>query len=150
MTNFSLSDNQVDLLKSFLVALSQQKECSLDLARQLREIAQNLVLNIERLDGVAQQNSELQSYYKQAYSILDQKAAERGVGLDFVPNFSGETAPNTEVDNTVPDSRQRPTIKQVLNTIDSLTHPELIQKSEVIFQAENPLAEFYQQFGMMS
>ncbi|NEO27969.1 MAG: hypothetical protein F6K03_14060, partial [Kamptonema sp. SIO4C4] len=49
----SLSDNQLDLLKSFLTALSQQPQGFKEFQAQLPQIAQNLVVGVERLDELA-------------------------------------------------------------------------------------------------
>jgi hypothetical protein len=139
-----MKDAEALILKAFLAALCQQPSpLSEEITIQLRDIAQSLEARILDLDDLAKSTPVLAESYKQSRRWLTSTAAERGMGLKFLPADAVDDNNNQETDNITPDTRSAiEKTQEVFAAIDA----KLSQASQVL-SAPNPVQAAKQTFN---
>jgi hypothetical protein len=139
-----MKDADALILKAFLAALCQQPSpLSEEVTIQLRDIAQTLEARILDLDDLAKSTPVLAESYKQSRRWLASTAAERGMGLKFLPADAAGDDNNREIDNITRDTRSAiEQTQQVFSAIDA----KLSQAPQVL-SASNPVQAAKQTFN---
>jgi len=139
-----MKDADALILKAFLAALCQQPSpLSQEVTIQLRDIAQTLEARILDLDDLAKSTPVLAESYKQSRRWLASTAAERGMGLKFLPADAAGDDNNREIDNITRDTRSAiEQTQQVFSAIDA----KLSQAPQVL-SASNPVQAAKQTFN---
>jgi hypothetical protein len=131
-----MKDTEKLTLKAFLFALSQQNSPLPDKATSsMQEIAESLESRIMDLDDLALELTALKEPYKKARRWLTTRAAERGMGLDFLPATDDGGASDRETPNITRDVRSEiEKMEQLLAEIDAK-----IERAPSILAAVNPV-----------
>lgn len=139
-----MKDADALILKAFLAALCQQPSpLSEEITIQLQDIAQSLEARILDLDDLARSTPVLAESYKQSRRWLASTAAERGMGLKFLPADAAGDDNNREIDNITRDTRSAiEQTQQVFAAIDA----KLSQAPQVL-SAPNPVQAAKQTFN---
>ncbi|MGB3615338.1 MAG: hypothetical protein WBA10_16210, partial [Elainellaceae cyanobacterium] len=95
----TMKDSDILVLRSFFYALAQQQAALPDTVNaQMNQIAQSLDTRVSELNALARSTPTLAAPYKSALRWLVNHAAERGMGLDALPDKYDETD-NVEQEN---------------------------------------------------
>ena len=116
-----MNDSEALTLQAFLAALIKQQEPLSDEAQaQLEEIAQSLETRVMELHDLALSTTTLAESYQNARDQLISTAAERGLGLEFLPNRFDNTEENNnrDIDNILRIDFRRAT--RILSAPDSV------------------------------
>jgi hypothetical protein len=130
-----MKDSEITILKAFLYALSQQSNSlAVEITNQLTEISQSLETRVAELHLLATNNPSLKKHYENARLSLTSTAAQRGMGLNFLPANESENE-TKEIDNITRDVRNDiKNMEEILATIDS----NLNQSSQIL-SASDPI-----------
>ena len=139
-----MKDADALILKAFLAALCQQPSpLSQAVTMQLQDIAPSLETRILDLHDLAMNSPVLAQPYQEARRWLTSTAAERGMGLKFLPADAADDDNNRETDNITRDTRSAiEQTKQVFAAIEA----KLDQAAQVI-GAPNPVQAAQQTFN---
>ena len=115
-----MKDAEAQILKAFLYALWQQTEALPEpVLQQVQAIAASLETRVVELNDLAVASPALEFPYRTAYRWLTANAAERGMGLDFLPAKPDESVAIGENPNIVRDVRSHlEEMQDVLTLID--------------------------------
>ncbi|MEM1281118.1 MAG: hypothetical protein AAGG53_14130 [Cyanobacteria bacterium P01_H01_bin.152] len=95
-----MKDAEAQILKAFLYALMQQTEAlSESVLQQIQAIAASLDTRVVELHDLATAVPALELPYNTAYDWLTARAAERGLGLDFLPAKPDNSVKSVKSDN---------------------------------------------------
>jgi hypothetical protein len=138
-----MKDADALTLKAFLAALCQQRSpLSEEIRLQLREISQSLETRIMDLHDLAIATPTLAAPYRDARRWLTSTAAERGMGLKFLPAYEADDDDNRETDNITRDARSAlEKTKQIFAAIEA----EYEQAPQVLSDP-NPVQAAIQRF----
>ena len=101
-----MKDTEKLTLEAFLFALSQQNSPLPErMANSMQEIAESLESRVMDLHDLALEITALKEPYKKARRWLTTRAAERGMGLDFLPATDDGGASDRETPNLTRDVR---------------------------------------------
>jgi hypothetical protein len=138
-----MRDADALILKAFLAALCQQRSpLSQEVTIQLRDIAQSLKSRILDLHDLAINTPVLTEPYRDARRWLTSTAAERGMGLKFLPADATDDDDEGETDNIIRDTRSAiEKTKQVFAAIEAkfeqapqvLSNPNPVQAAKQTF-----------------
>ena len=131
-----MKDSESLILYSFLFALSQQRHpLPATVMNKMQDIAQSLETRVIELYDLAIATPQLTASYKNAYRWLTATAAERGMGLAFMP------APDDETDDKEQSnlSADVGSYVQEMQTVLAAIEQRLdTQKAVQILSAPNP------------
>lgn len=129
-----MKDAEALTLKAFLAALYQQQTplCE-DVKLQLREIAQSLETRTLDLHQLAISTPTLKEPYKDARRWLTSTAAERGMGLKFLPGDEADDHDNQETPNITRDVQSQ--IEKTTELFKAI-EAKLEQASQVLSASE--------------
>jgi hypothetical protein len=138
-----MKDADALILKAFLAALCQQSSpLSEEVTIQLQDIAQSLEVRVSDLHDLANSTPVLTESYKQSRRWLTSTAAERGMGLKFLPADATDDDDEGETDNITRDTRSAiEKTKQVFAAIEAkfeqapqvLSNPNPVQAAKQTF-----------------
>lgn len=138
-----MKDTEVIIVQAFMAALCQQrKPLSHDIQVQLAEIGQSLETRVSKLVTLAKKTPALTNLYYNAFDLLTEQAAQRGMGMDFLPGDATGEKVGIGMDNITPDvSKDIKDINQLLAAIEArfdrrsevLRAPDSVQAAQEIF-----------------
>lgn len=135
-----MKDVELLILKSFAYAVMQQRALPDAIRQQIKLIAASFNTRVAELDALARSSSLLASDYRWAYSALTNSAAERGMGIDFVPADYDEDGPSHESGNIVsaPERHQLDEARAMLDAVDSRVNQAKPQALALALSSDNP------------
>lgn len=139
-----MRDADTLILKAFLAALYQQHSpLSEEVTIQLQEITQSLETRILDLHDLAINSPALAEHYRDARHWLTSTAAERGMGLKFLPAEVVDDDNNRETPNI---SRNVQSAIEQTKQVFAAIEAKLPQASQVL-SAPNPVQAAKQTFN---
>lgn len=139
-----MRDADTLILKAFLAALYQQHSpLSEEVTIQLQEITQSLETRILDLHDLAINSPALAEPYRDARRWLTSTAAERGMGLKFLPTDAVDDDDNRETPNI---SRNVQSAIEQTKQVFAAIEAKLPQASQVL-SAPNPVQAAKQTFN---
>lgn len=138
-----MKDSDTLILKAFLATLYQQRvPLSEETSSQLRDIAQSWETRILDLHNLATNTPALVAPYNDALDWLTSSAAERGMGLKFLPADETDDDENRETPNITRDTRSAvEKTKQVFAAIEAK-----LEQTPKVLSAPNPVQVAKQTF----
>jgi len=138
-----MKDAEAQILKAFLYALAQQTEALPEsVLQQMQAISDSLDTRVVELNDLAVAVPALEFPYKTAYRWLTANAAERGMGLDFLPAKPDASTTTGESPNIVRDVR--PHLEEMQNVL-ALIDQKLDQAPRIL-KSPNPSKTAQQEF----
>lgn len=139
----AMKDTEKLTLEAFLFALSQQESRLPDEAtNSLPEIARALDSRAMELHDLVQKTPALQKPYQKARRWLVANAAERGMGLDFLPALDDGGASDRETSNITRDVRGE--IEKMEKILDVIAAK--LDRAPSVLAAANPVQAAQQTF----
>lgn len=136
--------NSLDIvtIKAILVALARQSSpLSSDIQKQLNELGENLIENLNELHDLFSADPDL----AEPYDVVIEKLApsgERNKGLDFPPDAQAEKQ-NTEnflIDNTT-QLRRLTNLEKLLSTVQKIDNDNLYKISTTTLKADDSVKD---------
>ncbi|WP_346293730.1 hypothetical protein [Sphaerothrix gracilis] len=138
-----MKDAEAQILKAFLYALWRQTEALPEtVLHQMQAISDSLDTRVVELHDLATAVPVLELPYKTAYRWLTASAAERGLGLDFLPPEPDDSGVPGETPNIVRDVRPHiEEMRSVLALIDQKLEqaPKILKSSSPSSTAQQEL-----------
>lgn len=138
-----MKDAEAQILKAFLYAVWQQTEALPEsVLQKMQAIAASLDTRVVELNDLAVAVPALEFPYRTAYRWLTANAAERGMGLDFLPAKPSGSVATGENPNIVRDVRSH--LEEMQNVL-ALVDQKLDQAPRIL-KSPNPSNTAKQEF----